>query len=117
MTVIILRLFQRLINRPIRLLKDGMIKVQGGDLSVRWTPAKHDEIGSLMNSFNAMVENLQKANAEIDALYKQRLDKAEHLAAFGELAAGLAHEVKNPPVRDERGPGDHRPEHPARQSP
>jgi hypothetical protein len=96
LTFIILRLFQRLINRPIRLLKDGMIKVQRGDLSVRWTPAKHDEIGSLMNSFNAMVENLQKANAEIDALYKERLDKAEHLAAFGELAAGLAHEVKNP---------------------
>jgi len=96
LTFIILRLFQRLINRPIRLLKEGMIKVQGGDLSVRWTPRKHDEIGSLMDSFNAMVENLQKANAEIDALYKQRLEKAEHLAAFGELAAGLAHEVKNP---------------------
>jgi signal transduction histidine kinase len=96
LTFIILRLFQRLINRPIRLLKEGMIKVQKGDLSVRWTPRKRDEIGSLMDSFNAMVENLQKANAEIDALYEQRLDKAEHLAAFGELAAGLAHEVKNP---------------------
>jgi signal transduction histidine kinase len=96
LTFIILRLFQRLINRPIRMLKDGMMKVQGGDLSVRWAPRKHDEIGNLMDSFNAMVENLQKANAEIDALYKQRLEKAEHLAAFGELAAGLAHEVKNP---------------------
>ena len=96
LTYIILRLFQRLINWPIRLLKEGMIKVQSGDLSVRWKPRKHDEIGSLMDSFNAMVENLQKANAEIDELYKQRLEKAEHLAAFGELAAGLAHEVKNP---------------------
>jgi signal transduction histidine kinase len=96
LTYIILRLFQRLINRPIRLLKEGMAKVQSGDLSVRWTPRKQDEIGSLMDSFNAMVANLQKANAEIGALYKQRLDKAEHLAAFGELAAGLAHEVKNP---------------------
>ena len=96
LTYIILRLFQRLINRPIRQLKEGMIKVQGGDLSVRWAPRKHDEIGSLMDSFNAMVENLQKANAEIEELYRQRLEKAEHLAAFGELAAGLAHEVKNP---------------------
>jgi signal transduction histidine kinase len=96
LTTIILRLFQRLINRPITLLKDGMKKVQQGDLSVRWAPAKHDEIGSLMDSFNVMVENLQKANAEIEDLYRQRVEKAEHLAAFGELAAGLAHEVKNP---------------------
>lgn len=96
LTGIILRLFQRLINRPITLLKDGMKKVQQGDLSVRWASTKHDEIGSLMTSFNVMVENLQKANAEIQNLYQQRVAKAEHLAAFGELAAGLAHEVRNP---------------------
>jgi signal transduction histidine kinase len=96
LTAIILRLFQRLINRPIILLKDGMKKVQQGDLSVRWAPTKYDEIGSLMTSFNVMVEDLQKANAEIKDLYQQRVERAEHLAAFGELAAGLAHEVKNP---------------------
>jgi HAMP domain-containing protein len=96
LTFIILRLFHRLINRPIGLLKQGMAKVQAGDLSVRWQPRTKDEIGSLMASFNAMVEDLQRAKAEIDELYKQRLEKAEHLAAFGELAAGLAHEVKNP---------------------
>jgi len=96
LTAIILRLFQRLINRPMLLLKDGMKRVQEGDLSVRWAPTKHDEIGNLMTSFNVMVENMQKANAEIKDLYQQRVEKAEHLAAFGELAAGLAHEVKNP---------------------
>ena len=96
LTTIILRLFQRLINRPITLLKDGMKKVQQGDLSVRFAPSKLDEIGSLMMSFNVMAEDLQKANAKINDLYEQRVEKAEHLAAFGELAAGLAHEVKNP---------------------
>ena len=43
-----------------------------------------------------MVEKLKEANRKIEDLYNQRIEKAEHLAAFGELAAGLAHEVKNP---------------------
>jgi len=93
---IILRLFEKLINRPISLLKDKMKKVQDGDLTVRLDPLKNDEIGSLTVSFNLMVEKLKAANREIETLYNQRIDRAEHLAAFGELAAGLAHEVKNP---------------------
>jgi signal transduction histidine kinase len=93
---VLLRLFERLINRPISLLKDHMKKVQDGDLTVRLEPRKNDEIGSLTASFNVMVEKLKAANREIESLYNQRIDRAEHLAAFGELAAGLAHEVKNP---------------------
>ena len=93
---VILRLFERLINRPISLLKDKMKKVQDGDLSVQLEPLKNDEIGSLSASFNVMVEKLTKANRKIESLYSQRIERAEHLAAFGELAAGLAHEVKNP---------------------
>jgi signal transduction histidine kinase len=96
LTFIILRLFDRLINRPISRLKDQMKRVQEGDLTVRLESRTDDEIGSLTRSFNAMVENLKTANQRIEDLYNQRIEKAEHLAAFGELAAGLAHEVKNP---------------------
>jgi signal transduction histidine kinase len=96
LTIIVLRLFDRLINRPISRLKDRMKEVQGGNLDVHLESRTDDEIGSLTKSFNAMVANLREANRKIEELYNQRLEKAEHLAAFGELAAGLAHEVRNP---------------------
>ena len=96
LTIIVLRLFDRLINRPISRLKDRMKEVQDGNLDVQLESRKNDEIGSLTKSFNVMVANLREANRKIEELYNQRIEKAEHLAAFGELAAGLAHEVRNP---------------------
>jgi len=96
LTVIILRLFERLINRPITRLRQGMARVQDGDLLARLHSSKRDEIGRLTESFNVMVERLRAANRKIEDLYQERIDRAEHLAAFGELAAGLAHEVRNP---------------------
>jgi hypothetical protein len=84
------------VNRPISLLKDRMKRVEDGDLTVGIAPRKDDEIGRLTASFNAMVEKLKAANLEIEALYNERIGRAEHLAVLGELAAGLAHDVKNP---------------------
>ncbi|MBM3310286.1 MAG: HAMP domain-containing protein, partial [Candidatus Aminicenantes bacterium] len=68
LTVIVLRLFERLVNRPIRRLQQVMTKVQDGDLTVRLAADKKDEIGRLTESFNAMVENLRAANRKIAAL-------------------------------------------------
>jgi len=93
---IILRLFEKLINRPISRLKDNMKNVQEGDLNIHFPVVKHDEIGNLAESFNAMVKKLREANQKIEHLHNQQMEKAEHLASIGELAAGLAHEIKNP---------------------
>jgi signal transduction histidine kinase len=93
---IILRLFEKLVNRPISRLKNNMKNVQEGDLNIQFPIVKHDEIGSLADSFNAMVKKLREANQKIEHLHNQQMEKAEHLASIGELAAGLAHEIKNP---------------------
>jgi signal transduction histidine kinase len=93
---IILRLFERIINRPLSELKNQMKKIQGGNLSVYLKPKKNDDIGDLTQSFNIMVVNLKRANAEIEELHSREIERAGHLASMGELAAGLAHEIKNP---------------------
>ncbi|MEK6719009.1 MAG: ATP-binding protein [candidate division NC10 bacterium] len=89
-------LMVRLVERPVGSLMRAMAKVEGGDLETRAGPGQRDELGRLAQSFNAMVDRLKAARAEIEVFHQQRLARAEHLATLGELAASLAHEVKNP---------------------
>lgn len=86
----------RLVDRRIARLADAMARVEAGDLGVRALPGGRDELGRLAESFNAMVDRLSVAREEIETYHRQRLARAERLASLGELAASLAHEIKNP---------------------
>jgi signal transduction histidine kinase len=96
LTFVIFRLYARVINRPLLLLKESMRKVEEGNLDIRLEARKLDEFGDLSKSFSAMVEKLKQANQKIEELHNRQIEKAGHLASLGELAAGLAHEIKNP---------------------
>jgi hypothetical protein len=86
----------RLVERPVAGLVQAMSKVEGGDLGARAHLGTRDELGRLADSFNTMVDRLKAARAEIEVYHQQRLARAERLATIGELAASLAHEIKNP---------------------
>jgi len=86
----------RLIKKPIRNMAMKMRQVEGGDLTVRMNPRSYDEIGSLMYSFNAMVLNLEKAKKDLEKFHYGQMERADRLAAVGEMATGIAHEIKNP---------------------
>jgi signal transduction histidine kinase len=96
LTFIIIRLFDKLVTRPIIQLKDKMKEVQEGNLNIKILPQKEDEIGSLTKSFQTMIKKLNDANQKIEELHQEQMERAEHLASIGEIAAGLAHEIKNP---------------------
>jgi signal transduction histidine kinase len=86
----------RLVDRPVARLADAMARVETGDLTAQAVCGGRDELGGLAQSFNAMVDRLRAARDEIEAYHQQRLARAERLASLGELAASVAHEIKNP---------------------
>ncbi|WP_432822071.1 ATP-binding protein [Trichloromonas sp.] len=89
-------LLLRFVRRPIQSLAGQMAKVEQGDLTVRITPRFSDEMGSLARSFNSMVNHLEKAKKELEQYHYQQMVRADRLASVGEMASGVAHEIKNP---------------------
>jgi signal transduction histidine kinase len=86
-----------LIHRPVRELQEKIARVGTGELDSEVKFAnRNDEIGDLGRNFNQMVRQLRDSRDEIQRLHQTQMSRAEHLATMGELAAGLAHEIRNP---------------------
>ncbi|MEW6715597.1 MAG: HAMP domain-containing protein, partial [Nitrospirota bacterium] len=85
-----------LIDRPINKMITTIRRIEKGDLSARMNVKQKDELGLLAQSFNNMVESLEKAKKELEAYHTAQIEKAAKLASLGEVASGIAHEIKNP---------------------
>jgi signal transduction histidine kinase len=78
----------RSVNRPIADLVEAAGRVGAGDLTLRLKESSQDEIGILKAAFNRMVEGIVKLEET-----QKRVERSE---VAGQLAARMAHEIKNP---------------------
>ena len=80
--------FIKSITEPVTELLSATRKIKSGKLQYRIEEKLKDEFGELAASFNEMAASLQEQYI--------KLQQTERLAVVGELAAGMAHEIKNP---------------------
>lgn len=84
------------VDQPLQQLVDVMSHAEKGDLSVRANVANNDELGKLARHFNEMISKLHTAQTELEHYHQEQLARADRLASIGEMAAAIAHEIRNP---------------------
>jgi signal transduction histidine kinase len=83
------------VTRPVAALVEGARDIAAGNLSRRIRSLGTDEVGRLGQTFNQMAEVLEGQIRELQDAQGEIVRKTR-LAASGEIASVVAHEVRNP---------------------
>ena len=100
-TIIIIMIFVmimhlRFIKTSLSSFEHAIKKINDGNLNERVKIRKTSELEKLGYCFNRMVDNFQQTQQELSRYHNKELESAEKLATVGEMAARLAHDVRNP---------------------
>ena len=93
---VLLSLFlNRYVSNPIQELITTMERAERG-LEARVDIKSSDDIGRLGEAFNSLLTKLERARRRVERYHYEQMKRADRLASIGEMAAGIAHEIKNP---------------------
>lgn len=119
-TVLVHFTVRRLLGQPLAAILRTMEKTAGGDLRARTTMIRSDELGTIATRLNEMLDQLERFNLSLrdrieeatrdlslrnaqlaasrNQLFAAResLARAERVAALGQVAANVAHQVGTP---------------------
>jgi signal transduction histidine kinase len=89
-------LLRREVIGPLHGLVSVMKRARAGEMAVTADTGRPDELGVAARGFDATLRALREAQVEVESFYRERMLQADRFATVGELATGLAHEIKNP---------------------
>ncbi|HET9123042.1 MAG TPA: ATP-binding protein [Acidiferrobacteraceae bacterium] len=85
----------RTLTRDLYRLVEDVAQIGGDAQTPRIPVASGSEVGLLAQAFNAMLDRIGRANAEV-AIERSKQAESERLACVGEMAAAFVHEIRNP---------------------
>ena len=92
--VVIASRLERVISSPLRSLSETAARISdGNDYTLRAPKQASDEIGSLVDAFNGMVEQVERRDSRLSAT-NEELSRASRLK--DEFLAALSHELRTP---------------------
>lgn len=98
LNIILLSYFANYIANDIKRVSDSLLKISEDnniDTNKKLPVVSNDEIGDLVNAFNA-IQHLTKNNIEQIHENQNMLMEKERLASLGQLIGGIAHNLKTP---------------------
>jgi len=86
----------RFVKRRTHQLAVGISQLAEGNFSYRIESKAGDELDALAVQINRLGDHLHLMKQELEKSHSSELERAERMASVGELAASIAHEIRNP---------------------
>lgn len=83
------------LTQPVHALAEIIHKFADGERGVRYQGSVTDEVGSAGKAFNYLTTTLENTEHEREKAVRAAC-QSERLAALGQMAAGIGHEINNP---------------------
>jgi len=83
------------LTKPVHDLAEIIHKFADGERGVRYQGSVTDEVGSAGKAFNYLTTTLENTEHEREKAVRSAC-QSERLAALGQMAAGIGHEINNP---------------------
>ncbi len=96
LSFILIAITTAMVTDPLGRVLASIRRVEAGDMHVRFSNGEGDEIGAIATGLDDMLSEINAAHRQVEEYQMEAVQRLEKMATIGELAAAIAHEIKNP---------------------